>query len=314
MDVVVFASVVNTNAQTSNQGDLFGFHIAESQWFQNLCVEVLGKPINVIRAGVRSDHCSDSPDKTAALCRIPTLYLVGSIAHNALVRAAKADAPSVICGIGCIKDTVYNLPKGAQRLKLHICGVRGAKTSIKLQNAPVIGDPGLLLPVIMPSCVVSDGAECQRRQIGFVIHAVDRKHMSSCCPFAMEHLVDNYGTLTDLIRELRNCNYIVTTSLHGMIFAHALSIPAVCIAVGDRIIGGDFKYDDYFSVYDGIHDEDDNRHLRRRVHIVPNDIPHTLEQWIAFVTTHAWKPKHQTLQQIQTDITTALRHALKCLV
>lgn len=303
MNVLVFASVINTHKQTGNQGDLFGYHIAESEWFKRLCIEVLGKPINVIRAGVR---CGAGPES----CCTPTLYLVGSIAHLALARAKKAEAPSVICGIGCIKDATYRIPES----KLHICGVRGAGTSRKLQNAPVVGDPALLLPLIMPSCTADDGSECQARHIGFVIHSVDRPYMSSCCPFAMQNLVDNYGEIVHLTRELRHCDYIVSTSLHGMIFAHALGIPAVCIAVGDRITGGDFKYDDYLSVYDDIHGEEHNRPLRRRVRVEQHDLSFTPEQWHDFVSVHAWKPTQQTLQMIQRNITIALRHALTCLV
>ena len=39
---------------------------------------------------------------------------------------------------------------------------------------------------------------------------------------------------------------VISSSLHGIIFCHAYSIPVASIKVTDRIQGGNFKYIDYY--------------------------------------------------------------------
>ena len=39
---------------------------------------------------------------------------------------------------------------------------------------------------------------------------------------------------------------MVSSSLHGAVFSHALSIPAMVIKVSKKIVGGDWKYFDYY--------------------------------------------------------------------
>lgn len=46
-----------------------------------------------------------------------------------------------------------------------------------------------------------------------------------------------------------SCKCILSSSLHGLIFADALGIPNRRIVLSDEIIGGDLKFDDYYSVY-----------------------------------------------------------------
>ena len=43
------------------------------------------------------------------------------------------------------------------------------------------------------------------------------------------------------------CAYIVSSSLHGICVAEAYGIPAVWVRLADNIVGGEFKFRDYYA-------------------------------------------------------------------
>lgn len=314
MRIAVLASVRDVGAARGNQGDLFGYVLAESRWFQDLCRAQFGTGCEIVRVGV----CS--PDDCSGLV---TVCFVGSIVDSAM-RCVRPARSLVFCGVGCISDSMPRIDTTAKR-KLAVVGVRGKSTARLLRDAlggagaPVVGDPALLLPLVIDEILAgSDGSAAPHGEagderagpVGFVVHSVDRAVMAEKCKFAMDNLVNNYDTLGAFLRQLRRRECIVTTSLHGMIFAHALGIKAVAISVGDRITGGDFKYDDYCSVYDRFDTEAEHAHLRKRVHIDPAALPQNSSEWEAFARAHAWVPHERTLEAVRRDIVCAIRDAL----
>ena len=52
--------------------------------------------------------------------------------------------------------------------------------------------------------------------------------------------------IENFINQVLECEKIVSTSLHGIICAHAYNIPACWMKIGNRLIGDDVKFFDYF--------------------------------------------------------------------
>ena len=49
------------------------------------------------------------------------------------------------------------------------------------------------------------------------------------------------------LRRMSTCAVVLSTSLHGLVFAEALGIPNLWVKAGDRLPGGEFKFHDWFS-------------------------------------------------------------------
>ena len=45
--------------------------------------------------------------------------------------------------------------------------------------------------------------------------------------------------------QIQTCDFILSSSLHGCIFSDLLGVPNTRVVIGDNVIGGRFKFDDY---------------------------------------------------------------------
>lgn len=55
------------------------------------------------------------------------------------------------------------------------------------------------------------------------------------------------GSPQEFLHRMAACEAVVSTSLHGLVFAEALGIPSLWITAGEEIAGGEFKFHDWFS-------------------------------------------------------------------
>ena len=49
---------------------------------------------------------------------------------------------------------------------------------------------------------------------------------------------------------LSKCQRVLSSSLHGLIISDSMGIPNMRMIVSDKIIGGDYKFKDYYSAFD----------------------------------------------------------------
>lgn len=107
----------------------------------------------------------------------------------------------------------------------------------------VYGDPGLLLPnYYAPKSII------KQYKIGIIPHYNDYKQVYELYKNddkikVIDLMTNNIEFTTD---EILSCKQIISSSLHGIIMAHAYEIPAVWIQFSDKVFGDGIKYQDYF--------------------------------------------------------------------
>lgn len=154
---------------------------------------------------------------------------------------------SIIWGAGFISDknSLLTAPK-------RICSVRGKYTRELLIKAgyecpAVYGDPALLI-----SKFYNPLENNKRYRIGFILHYVDEnnpminsyvKEFNDCILISLSR----YVIWTEVVDKICSCDFIISSSLHGLIVSDSYGIPNVWVRLSDCIIGGYFKYYDYFS-------------------------------------------------------------------
>lgn len=176
------------------------------------------------------------------------LFTIGSI-----IRLAKSG--SIVLGSGIIKSTEEFHEKDISSITYRFA--RGPLTRNRIieqggECPEIYGDPALLLPRFCEP-------EEKKHKIGFVPHYW---HLNSATANLAKlnnwHLINvvNKDPLA-VAKEISSCEKIVSTSLHGIIAAHAYGIPAKHYKYIQRSLYGDgAKFKDYYASV-GLEDNDD---------------------------------------------------------
>jgi pyruvyltransferase len=106
----------------------------------------------------------------------------------------------------------------------------------------VYGDPGVLVAELVPLRHTPDVP------IGVVPHYSDRGSpwLDRCRALGIG-VLDVLSPLEEFLLELQRCEVILSSSLHGIIFAHAYGRRAAWIELSDAVLGGGFKFFDYYA-------------------------------------------------------------------
>lgn len=164
------------------------------------------------------------------------LIAIGSILHT----VKKGD---IVWGAGLNKEDIIDAPEA------NFLAVRGPYTRSKIRGAEVpevYGDPALLLSLIYKPEIE------KLHKVGVIPHYADK-------PFVKidkdMHYIDIQSPWQMVINDILSCELIISSSLHGVIVAEAYGIPAVWALFGDRVVGAEFKFHDYFLGTDrGVYD------------------------------------------------------------
>ena len=160
----------------------------------------------------------------------PEVLCVGSVAKM-------ARAGTVVLGSGAHRIDIRPNPKADWRF------VRGPITRTLVSKAggtcpEVYGDAGMLLPLICPESE-------KEHEVGIVPHYVDYETAKQRHPGMKIIDVINADPLV-VAREITKCRRIISSSLHGLICAHAYGIPAAWTSFGGRILGDGTKFRDHY--------------------------------------------------------------------
>lgn len=179
--------------------------------------------------------CSIEPVQLDEPCEREHYMTVGSTMRHA------ADT-TIVWGTGIMHGDMQ--PRSPPK---HIIGVRGPITLARLRELGypeplVIGDGALTIPrYFRPSVQI-------RHRFGLVYHYVDAQEpFCDLCRDKGGLIISPQQELETYLTQLCSCGLILSSSLHGLIFAHAYGIPALWVSMSDRVVGGGYKFFDYYA-------------------------------------------------------------------
>lgn len=150
--------------------------------------------------------------------------------------------PGYILGSGWSRDVDVHFPNTKIR------GVRGLLTKKNLQanENTTIGDPGLLISQIMPY------ARNIKYKIGIIPHEseIEDKRLNELKKRGGKDILiinPRRNKAAKVLEEIVSCQYIVSSSLHGLIVSDSYNIPNGRIKLNDLDQTNDYKFNDYYS-------------------------------------------------------------------
>ena len=171
--------------------------------------------------------------KTGGYDNKPVIFGAGSILQD-------CNKNSIIWGSGFMFGTEnIHEPK-------KILSVRGPLTRDRLlklgYDCPAIyGDIGLILPYFYYP------EKKKKWKLGIIPHYVDKQIIDKLYSNKQNiKILDVTKPIDKFIDDLVQCEYTVSSSLHGIIFSHAYNIKTMWIKISDKIAGKGFKYRDYY--------------------------------------------------------------------
>lgn len=109
-----------------------------------------------------------------------------------------------------------------------------------------VGDPGILAGKVYPATgnkvyalgVIAHYADTQSSAVVELAKRVDVK------------IIDPLQRPAKVAKDITSCKLILSSSLHGLIFADSFGVPNYWTPLSDNVHGGEYKYRDYFSSVD----------------------------------------------------------------
>lgn len=183
--------------------------------------------------GLRSVHC-------------PSIARSEVVGVGSLLQMLPESYNGKILGAGLIKSSDKRLPNA----KFYLVRGHLSKQSLKLGKAVAVGDPGLLAEELYKDSI----SATKQFDLGIIPHYVDKENPT--INFLIENsdlkitVIDVQDKPQNVLAQVSKCKSIISSSLHGLIFADSLSIPNQWIKLSDKVIGKDFKFFDYYSCFD----------------------------------------------------------------
>jgi len=236
---MAFCNFVNL-ANGGNFGDELGPVVAEK-----LVENLFGcSAQNITRLNLKFDEVLRLKEKRVCL------FTLGSVFH-------KVRSGDHIWGTGINPNW-----QGAYPANITFYAVRGKLTEelvrkrLNHQNAISLGDPGLAIPTLFPEFQTMHKvakAKANSTRFCFVPHAHDTTTAKRQLGKRMR-IIPVFQHWRPVVETLATeCDYVASTSLHGIIESDALRIPTLWFQWNNSTVSqteGQFKYLDYFSAVD----------------------------------------------------------------
>ncbi|HYE12484.1 MAG TPA: polysaccharide pyruvyl transferase family protein [Patescibacteria group bacterium] len=138
------------------------------------------------------------------------------------------------------------------RRNVNVSSVRGEITRKRLESilnkkldVPT-GDGGLLA-----SCLIKNPIK-KKYQIGVIPHMKEKEEMrfkELLNQYDKSVLIDITGEAMSVLQTISECEFILSSGLHGLIVADSFGIPNKRLIYTNRLSGDGYKFDDYYSSF-----------------------------------------------------------------
>ena len=165
---------------------------------------------------------------------VPRLLMAGSI----LDLAGPKDS--------CWGSGFINGNRGRSIRLASAAAVRGPLTAEILEQcgspaSSIFGDPGLLAAAF----VQTGGDKTHRWAV--VPHYIDSDQGTRLAAQVSARVVPVSLPIEEFVKQIASAERVFSSSLHGLICAESLGIPAVWVKFSDNVLGGAFKFHDYIA-------------------------------------------------------------------
>lgn len=127
--------------------------------------------------------------------------------------------------------------------------VRGEKTREQvdgLKSQPALGDPGLLSAQWWGGRPVP----AKRHRVGLIPHYVDKEnpYLQQVATLPGVKLIDVFSPVEEVLRQIQECEFVISSSMHGLIVADAFGVPNRRVRLSQGKVS-DYKFVDYYSAF-----------------------------------------------------------------
>ncbi|HBR55450.1 MAG TPA: hypothetical protein DEA82_15180 [Flavobacteriaceae bacterium] len=161
------------------------------------------------------------------------MALCGSILGSYL-----RDYTGYVLGAGFIAAR-YNRRGNDWKVKIIRGPLSAAQCGLK-DDGVVYADPGILASQIYPKSLK------KKYKLGVLPHSKDVAQMEKLPWPEQVKLIHPRRNPSEVAAEIKQCDHIVSSSLHGLIFADAFRIPNIHLKISNQLTGGLHKFKDYY--------------------------------------------------------------------
>lgn len=125
--------------------------------------------------------------------------------------------------------------------------VRGAESARMsgLSTTVALGDPGLLVSRVV------DAPRVPRHAVGVVPHLWHRSNRTVRDVIARSgaQFIDVAADPHEVVAAIAACEFVISSSLHGLVIADSFGIPNAWFTVEPELVGREWKFRDYYSAF-----------------------------------------------------------------